>query len=78
MELVFSASSVNLFPDVIEDGNEPIELVEGTDLDDIEIDRIMCFSLGRRKSRPHLLVGLVFSSFPLDLHLSCWLTPYLL
>jgi hypothetical protein len=45
-----------LFPDVLEDGDEAVELVEGTDPDDIEIDQIMCLNIGQSRLRPHLIV----------------------
>lgn len=56
MEVIFTASSISLFPDTLEDGLEG-EIPEEIDEDDVAIDRISLVGIGESTLRPHLLVS---------------------
>ncbi|SCZ90601.1 BZ3500_MvSof-1268-A1-R1_Chr9g10894 [Microbotryum saponariae] len=55
LQVVFSATAIALFPDVIQDGQgEPVP--ENIDEDDIQIDRVLCGYVGQSRLRAHLVV----------------------
>ena len=68
-DILFEASGVTLFPDVIEDGSS-VAMPEDLDEDDVEVERIACVAVGQASPRPHLAILLkngalaVYEAFP--------------